>query len=195
MILYGAGGHGKVVSTILDKKISFFFDKEDRNELLNDLRVVKYSEHISPYETVIVTIGDNRIRNLVSKSCKHDFSKIIHETALVDYSTTVGVGSQLLHRCVIQAGTIIGKHTIINTSASIDHDCQIGDYAHIAPNSTLCGNVEIGEGTLIGAGTTIIPGVRIGKWCVIGAGSVVVNDMPDNVLAFGNPAKIIRKNE
>lgn len=70
--------------------------------------------------------------------------------------------------------------------ASVDHECIIGEYAHISPNSTLCGNVQIGEGTWIGAGTIVIPGVRIGRWSVIGAGSVVTKDIPDGVLAVGN---------
>lgn len=195
MILYGAGGHGEVVSTILKKKISFFFDKEDGIKLLNGLKVFKYSDQLSPEEPVIITIGDNKIRKLISKNIEHKFTKIIHSTALIDTNCEVGNGSQILHRSLIQVNTIIGSHTIVNSSASIDHDCKIGNFVHIGPNSTLCGNVEIGDGTLIGAGTTIIPAVKIGKWCIIGAGSVIVNDIPDKVLAFGNPAKIIRELE
>lgn len=77
----------------------------------------------------------------------------------------------------------------INTGASIDHDNDIGDFVHIAPNATLCGHVTVGEGTFVGVGANVIPGVTIGKWCIIGA--VVVEDVPDYCTAVGVPAKII----
>ena len=99
-----------------------------------------------------------------------------------------------MHGSIIQSDTIIGRHCIINTKASIDHECVINDFVHISPGSVLCGNVIVGEGTWIGAGSIIIPGVKIGKNSIIGAGSVVVKDLPDGVVAYGNPCKVIREN-
>ena len=89
-------------------------------------------------------------------------------------------------------GTSIGKHTIINTNATVDHDCQVDDFVHIAPGATLCGGVKIGKGTLIGANATILPNCIIGKNVRVGAGAVVTTDIPDNVLVVGVPAKIIK---
>lgn len=54
-------------------------------------------------------------------------------------------------------------------------------------------DVFIGENTWIGAGTVIVPGVRIGKNVVIGAGSIVTKDIPDNVVAVGNPCRVLRE--
>jgi maltose O-acetyltransferase len=54
--------------------------------------------------------------------------------------------------------------------------------------------VIIGDNVWIGGGVIILPGVTIGNNVVIGAGSVVTKDIPDNVVAFGNPCKIIRDN-
>ena len=82
---------------------------------------------------------------------------------------------------------------IINTGASVDHECVIEDYAHISPHSTLCGNVHIGEGTWICAGATVIQGVKIGKWCVVAAGSIVKKDIPDGTIVAGSPAKILKR--
>ena len=84
------------------------------------------------------------------------------------------------------------KHCIVNTGATVDHDCELQDYVHISPNATLCGNVFVGEGTHIGAGSVVLPGVKIGKWSVIGAGSVVAKDIPDRMLAVGNRCKIVK---
>jgi acetyltransferase-like isoleucine patch superfamily enzyme len=71
----------------------------------------------------------------------------------------------------------------------------IGDYNHIGPSVTIAGNTSIGSISRIGAGATLIDGIKIGSGSFIGAGSLVVKDIPDRVVAFGSPAKIIRKSD
>ena len=72
---------------------------------------------------------------------------------------------------------------------------MIGDYCHIAPGVNISGDTHIGEGTWVGVGSCVIQCLYIGKNCFIGAGSVVVKDLPDNVVAYGNPCRIIKNNE
>jgi acetyltransferase-like isoleucine patch superfamily enzyme len=95
---------------------------------------------------------------------------------------------------IIQTGTKIGKHSIINTGACIDHDCIIGDFVHIAPNCSLAGGVSVGEGTFFGIGSSIIPNKTIGSWTNVGAGSVIIADQPSNCTTLGIPAKPIKFN-
>lgn len=83
----------------------------------------------------------------------------------------------------------------INRNVSIGHHTTIENYTSINPGVNIAGNVIVGEGTTIGMGANIIDGVKIGKNSIIGAGSVVTKDIPDNVIAYGNPCKIIRDNE
>jgi acetyltransferase EpsM len=92
----------------------------------------------------------------------------------------------------INSTVSIGKHCIINTNASVDHDCLLEDFVHVSPNATLCGGVRIGEGTHIGASAVVIPEIKIGQWVTVGAGSVVINDIPDYATVVGNPARIIK---
>ena len=99
--------------------------------------------------------------------------------------------SQIITSSTINTGVKIGKHCIINTNSSIDHDCIINDFVHIAPGATLCGGVLVGRSTLIGAGTTILPNIKVGENVIIGAGSLVNKDIPDNSMVFGTPAKVI----
>ena len=122
----------------------------------------------------------------------HQYGTIADPTATIANDVPVGLGSVVIRHAILQAGVKIGQHVIINTSASVDHDCQIYDFAHIGPNVTLCGNVSVGEGTLIGAGAVLIPGITIGSWSVIGAGTVVRESVPDNVIMAGNPGRIIK---
>jgi sugar O-acyltransferase (sialic acid O-acetyltransferase NeuD family) len=191
--LYGAGGHAKVVIDILKFnriKIPEIFD--DNPAVCSLMGIPVSNKDI--YFPLIISIGDNAVRSRIADRLKDAaFSPAVFaQSVIVSDSVSVGKGTVVMQGSVIQSSVRIGRHSIINTRAVIDHDCHLRDYVHIAPGAILCGNVEIGEGAFIGAGVIIKPGIRIGKWSLVGAGSVVVKDIPDHVIAFGNPCKIIR---
>ena len=181
MYLYGASGHAKVIIDILEasgEKIDGLVDDNLEVEQLQGYPVLHGSKGMSPF---IVSIGVNAVRKKVAEKLKGvEFGKAIHPSAIVSPSASIREGTVVMQGAVIQADVRIGKHCIINTGASVDHECIISDYAHISPHSTLCGNVQIGEGSWIGAGTTVIPGVKMTK------------DIPDGVLAVGNRCEIIK---
>lgn len=199
MLLYGASGHGKVVCSVLEllsEPILGIFDDNSKFHSLNNYEILgRYSNEIFSNESLIISIGDNKIRKHLVNNIKHSFGLCISPSAYFDNYLEIGNGTVVLHGAVIQRDTIIGSHVIINTSASIDHDCIIGDFVHISPSATLCGGVRVDEGTLIGAGATVIQNIKIGKWCIIGAGSVIVNDIPDFSLVTGVPGRVIKKLE
>lgn len=190
--LFGASGHAKVIKDIIDAQgncVGCLYDDAPHSYSLQGKPVFKASE-VKVNGPLIISIGSNKIRKLISEKYTNDFAKAIHPKAIVASTAKIGEGTVIMQGAIVQSDTNIGKHCIINTGASIDHECRIGNYVHISPHSTLCGNVEVGEGSWIGAGTTIISGLKIGKWCVIGAGSVVIRDIPDGSVAYGNPCKI-----
>jgi sugar O-acyltransferase (sialic acid O-acetyltransferase NeuD family) len=193
MILYGASGHGKVVASF-STDVQFFFDDNNGIELFAGKKVHLYSSSISKNELIVITIGNNEIRKSIASGITHIFGTAIAPSSEIDASVLIQEGSQILHGAIIQCSATIGKHTIVNTGASVNHDCIIGDFCHIAPQVTLCGNVVVGEGTLVGAGSTVIPGIKIGKWCTVGAGSVILRDIPDHSTVVGNPGRIISQN-
>lgn len=193
MFLYGASGHAKVIIDILEScgmtVDGLVDDNPEIDSLLGYPVFHGLTEDISP---LIVSIGNNRIRKTIVERVKADFGTAVHRSAIVSSRCVLDEGTVVMQGVVVQSGAEIGKHCIVNTGASVDHECRIGNYVHISPHATLCGNVTVGEGTWIGAGTTVIPGVKIGKWSVIGAGSVVIKDIPDGVLAVGNPCRVIK---
>jgi sugar O-acyltransferase (sialic acid O-acetyltransferase NeuD family) len=123
------------------------------------------------------------------------FINIIHRGEDISKMTRLGVGILINSKVSIAAHTTIGNFVTINRHVSIGHHTVIGDYCSINPGTNIAGNVTIGEGTTIGMGVNIIDGIKIGKNTIIGAGSVVTRDIPDNVIAYGSPCKIIRDNE
>jgi len=122
------------------------------------------------------------------------FINIIHNGLDISKMSTIGSGVLINSKVSIAAHTTIGNFVSINRHVSIGHHTVISDYCSINPGTNIAGNVTIGEGTTIGMGTNILHQVKIGKNTIIGAGSVVTKDIPDNVVAYGSPCKIIRDN-
>ena len=122
------------------------------------------------------------------------FINIIHDGLDISKMSSIGSGVLINSKVSIAAHTTIGNFVSINRHVSIGHHTVIGDYCSINPGTNIAGTVTIGEGTTIGMGTNILHQVKIGKNTIIGAGSVVTKDIPDNVVAYGSPCKIIREN-
>ena len=195
MYLCGAGGHAKVIIEILEANnidIDGLFEKDSFIESLLDYPVSHSNKLEGP---IIISIGNNNIRKKIAQSANVEFGQAFHTSAIISKRADIGKGSVVMHSAIIQSCVVIGEHCIINTGASVDHECIIDDFVHISPHVTLCGNVKVGEGSWIGAGATVIPGITIGSWSVIGAGSVVTKDIPDNVIAYGSPCKVIKDNK
>lgn len=201
--LFGASGHGKVVKEILNAngiKVAAFIDD---NKSVNECAGRAVSHEYTGLSPIIVSIGVNRVRKIVVEKLmanakanneQLEFTTAIHPSAVVSPSAKIGEGTVIMAGAVINADAVIGKHCIINTGATVDHECVIGDYCHVAPGVHISGATRIGEGTWVGVGTSVIQCLNIGQNCMIGAGSVVVKDIPDNVVAYGNPCKAIREN-
>ena len=122
------------------------------------------------------------------------FMSVIYDGLDKSYMSKLGRGVLINSKVSIAAHTKIGDLVSINRNVSIGHHTTIGNYCSINPGSNIAGNVTIGNGTTIGMGVSIIDGISIGKNTIIGAGSVVTKDIPDNVVAYGSPCKVIRDN-
>lgn len=199
--IYGAGGHSTVVKEVLllnGFEISKIFDDNlETNDSYNSEITHGARDNMDQFPhngpPIIIAIGNNVIRSEIAQMLRSEFGQAFHSSAVIGGSVIIDVGTVVFAGAVIQPNTRIGKHVIINTCASVDHDNIIGDFAHISPNVTLCGNVEIMEGTQIGSAAVVIPNVKVGKWCVIGAGTVVIRDVPDYCTVVGNPGRIIKR--
>ena len=209
LVIWGAGGHAKVVADIVrlvgNYEIVGFLHDLDRSGKMREFcgcRILGGREHLD----VLYEAG---VRNLIFGfgSCEArlrytDFvftkgfclAKALHPQATIASDVLIGDGTVVVAGAVVNPGTIVGTNVIINTASSIDHDCFVGDGVHVAPGAHLAGGVNVGRGTWIGIGSVVKERISIGSNTVVGAGSVVLNDIPDGVIAYGSPARIVRSN-
>ena len=99
----------------------------------------------------------------------------------------LGAGTVVFDGAVVNPGVATGPICIVNTNATVEHDCRLGTNVHIGPGATVSGGVRIGDHTFVGAGAVIIHGVRIVAGCLIGAGAVVTDDLTEPGTYVGLP--------
>lgn len=205
----GAGGHAKVVMDILrlmgGYEIIGLLDSKRQlwqSEVLGvpvlggDSLLIKLREDgVSHAFIGLGTIGDPKGRiSLYETARKLSFEIVdaIHPSAIISSYAEVGYGATIMANAVINASAKIGDDVIVNTGSIIEHDCTIDNHVHIATGARLASTVSVGEGSHIGIGASVRQCITIGRNALIGAGSVVVDDIPDNAIACGVPAKVLR---
>lgn len=161
------------------------------------------SKGISPNldRPVIFGVSGPKLKNLIFsyfrenfKVSKSSFYNVIHKSAYITNSSKIGAGAFIEHQVFIGSQAKIGFGVTIKRGSSIGHHSNIGNFVTINPGVTIAGKVHLGSGALIGIGATLVDGISVGKNTIIGAGSVVTRSIPEGVVAFGNPCKIVRNN-
>ncbi|HHO75728.1 MAG TPA: acetyltransferase [Deltaproteobacteria bacterium] len=204
VLLFGAGNLASNITELLEKNnhtILGYISTETPGTVINnypvlgDISFFQKADHLHK-EYCHIAIGENSVRHSLFKAIDIATDRlltIIAETSYVSTKSTVGSGTYISHRAVIQGNVHIGMCCIIDTGVIIEHHCSIGDFVNISPGVVVCGTTKIHNGVIIGAGSTIIEKVEIGEHSLIGAGSVVVNDIGPNSVAVGNPARVIKQ--
>lgn len=206
LLVYGSGGHGKVVADAARAAgwdlIGFADDDPARaGQHILGLPVIATGRAAAIQACkqhgagVALALGNNAVRRQAFEDLRAaglSLPAIIHPAAVIAPSAVIGPAAVVLAGVVINPDAAIGANAIVNTAASIDHDNTIADHAHISPGVHTGGTVAIGEGVHVGVGAAIRNNVTIGAWTIIGAGAVVVGNIPDRVVAYGNPARVRR---
>jgi sugar O-acyltransferase (sialic acid O-acetyltransferase NeuD family) len=203
LILFGAGGHAKVVADLartLGFNILGFVDTLHPERAGSPFHGSTILGGIESLQSIgvklgVVAIGDNHARlTWISKLLTQgwEFPVLIHPSAVVASTVTLGAASVVMPQSCIQADTQIGIGCIVNTGSIAEHDSRLEAGVHLAPRACLCGSVTIGTESWIGAGSIVRENLTIGSRAMIGAGSVVVRDIPSDCLAYGVPARVMR---
>lgn len=209
IVILGAGGHARVVAECIDRskyEIVGFLDKDDEHigeyldgiEIIGNDRNPKYwlEKGITGCVNGIGHVGNSTVRNKVYNKFKDvgfHMITMIHKRSIVSPNATLEDGVVVMPGVVINTGAYIKENVIINSNAVVEHDAFIGEGSHIAPGCTISGGVKIGKNVLIGVGSSVIQSKVVGDNTVIGAGTVVNKDVPKEVIAVGNPVRIVRR--
>lgn len=146
------------------------------------------------YLGVYKTISKQKVFELYKNEDFH-FQNCIHSSVSISRTSKLGYGNLINSLVSIAAHTTIENFVSINRNSSIGHHTVINDFVTINPGVTIAGHVTIGKGSVIGMGSIIMDGISIGENSIVGAGSLVTKNIPANVIAYGNPCKLIKANQ
>jgi len=144
--------------------------------------------------TYILGIGDNNLREKVGNLILNKSQllvNVIDSNSILTKSANMGSGIFVSKGVLVNAFSKINNFAILNTGCIIEHECEVGIAAHIAPGAVLSGNVKVGNRSFIGANSVIKQGVIIGDDVIIGAGSVIIQNVESNSKIVGNPGRLI----
>ena len=202
LVIIGSGGHAKSVANVAKScgyKVLAFVDDKNAGTNLLAIPIINSNETIKKYsdQNFFIAIGNNATRKLVSKEYKSklpqaNFPSLIHKSSVIGIDCKIDEGTILMAFSHVGPASKIGKFCIINTSSSIDHDCNIRDFTSIAPGVVTGGNVNVGSQSALGIGAVIKHGIDIGNNTVVGANSFVNKNIGNSVVAFGTPSKEVR---
>ena len=205
IVIIGGGGHARVIIDtlkmsgeyeivgILDPQLETGTNISEVNVLGDDnLLEELFKKGVNNACIAVGSIKDNIKRKILYERVKQtgfSIPSLTHPQSIMSTNVKISEGVQIMAGAILQAGSLIGENTIVNTGSIIEHDCYIGRHVHICPGVVISGGCEIHEGAFIGAGATVIQGIKIGKNVLVGAGSVVIRDVPNDSKVMGVPAK------
>jgi sugar O-acyltransferase (sialic acid O-acetyltransferase NeuD family) len=213
LLLLGGGGH---CVSVLDAIFGVIRDQEDSE---SGIAILDVSEKVGQTVLGVPIIGTDADLSILRESydkafialgsigdwsgrerlyqeaslCKYNFPVVKHPASSVSKYSKIDDGVFVGMGALVNAGSSIGVMSILNSGSIIEHECVVGRFSHIAPGAVLCAEVHVGEGSHVGAGSIIRQGLSVGSGSIIGAGSVVTRDIPENVVAYGNPCRVIWK--
>ena len=124
----------------------------------------------------------------------------IEPGAIIRDNVTIGRGAVIMMGAVINIGAIIGEGTMIDMGAVLGGRATVGKNCHIGAGAVLAGVIEpasatpvvVEAGVLVGANAVVIEGVHVGRGAVVAAGAVVIDDVPEDAVVAGCPARVIK---
>jgi len=209
VLLWGGTGKSKILlhmlKDIVDEHHTTIFDSN-----IDDIDYPFLGEHIKDIDKL-----NSKINSLshfaVCVGGEHGFARTKISEALEQLSlqaiefrsaqsficdsVEIGKGVQIMPSTTVNSFTTLGDFVVLNTGATVDHDCLIGNGVHIMGSASLAGQVTIKDYATIGTNATILPNITIGEGAFVGAGAVVTKNVNELEVVAGVPAKKIRMNQ
>lgn len=209
LAVYGAGGLGREVmelAKIINKKLDcwekmIFVVDNPTEEFVNGFPTLSYEQAKEQYKNLLevsVGIGEPITRYNIFEKLEKDkinLVNLVHPDVYIPDTTTLGKGVTIQYGCFISCNVSIGDYVYIQPQANVGHNDVIGKGVIISGFCNLAGNVHIGSYSYLGISSCVMENINIGEWSIVGMASAVYKDIPDEMIAMGNPARPMRKNE
>jgi sugar O-acyltransferase (sialic acid O-acetyltransferase NeuD family) len=202
VIVVGAGGHAvSVAETVCATgyTIKAFVSASGNGGMLLGIPVITAipADHVSSGGAVVLAIGDNFTREkewarLASAIPVDQLPAVVHPTASISRYASLGAGSVVMQGTVVGSGACVGLGCLLNSGSVLEHECEMADFASLAPGVLTGGRVRIGARSALSIGAVVRHGLSIGSDTVVGAASYVNVDIPSGVVAYGTPARVVR---
>lgn len=204
LLIVGAGDHGRVVADCAEQlsrydTIEFLDDSFNHDDEATHVsgnwpvldKVDQWQKYTSRTD-FIVAFGNNQLRLSTHEHLRDNgvsLASVIHPNTVISQYSKIGAGTVVLAGAVVNFNSVIGEACIINTLASVDHDCSIKNGVHLAPRSSLAGGVSVGDLSWLGIGCVVIEYKSIASNIHVGAGAVVIKNLEHVGVYVGNPAR------
>jgi sugar O-acyltransferase (sialic acid O-acetyltransferase NeuD family) len=197
-LVIGAGGHARVVGSILHAKGVSIHGYLDGNFVAGKQELIKYGpllgspEDIQAYAPelyeIYIAIGDNQRRREIFEQLAaggYAMPALVHPSAIIETDCAIGKGAQICLGAILATEVTIAEGVIVNSGSSIDHEGKVGAFSHIAPGAILAGRVTVGCEVFVGMGARVAQGLHIGDGAIVGAGAIVLKDVPPGARVLG----------
>src|SRR5664280_2172469 len=138
---YAAAQGLVVIANLVERK---FLAEHQHASALEDVR--------NPHAPCVVAVGAPGLRRRLAERWPGSFLSVMHTSAWVADSASVGAGTIVAPSSVISVGTSLGQHCLVNLGASVSHDCVLGSYVTVCPGCSIGGSVVIHDGAFLGIG-------------------------------------------
>lgn len=210
LAFYGAGGLGREV-LMLARQINqkdhrwdnyIFIDDFNPDRKIKGISVVTLEEAL--YQSneddieFVVAIGEPILREKIFLKLKErnlQIATLIHPNVYIDESVEIGEGTIICQNVFVSCDLKMGDNILIQPGVNVGHDCTIKNNCVISSGVTVAGNCKIEKNTYVGMNVPIKENICIGCDVIIGMGSAVFKNIPDSIIALGNPARPMKKNE
>lgn len=207
--IYGAGGMGREVLVLAQQinqlenrweRIIFIDDTEGLSEIRGQLVLSFESAKIKFAKDcleVVIGVGEPAIRRILREKVTqagYSLATLVHPSVSVPEDSILGDGVIVCCNNFVSCGVRIGENVLVQPCACVGHDTRVGSDSVISTFVCLAGGSTVGDETFLGMQVAVCEMSQIGSQSIVGMGSTVLRDIPDGVIAMGNPARAMKKN-
>lgn len=208
--IYGAGGLGREVRELaadIDRagprwSRVLFIDDNAGTDRINRTDVCSFEDFRRRFPAVgaelVIAVGEPFVRCALREKVQaagYGLAVLAHPAAKVASDAVLEPGAIVCYNCFVSNAVRIGENALLQPLSTVGHDSAVGQDSVLSSLVAVAGRCVIGARTYVGMSVPIREHTSVGAETIVGMGSAVLRDLPDGVVALGNPARVMKNNE